>query len=64
MNMDNTETYRCLSDTELVAVTGAEGNIANAAIRVVTQWLQDNTFHMGFSWKLRGDLDCPSSPGE
>jgi hypothetical protein len=58
MNTENTETYRCLADTELEAVNGGEGNVANAAIRTATQWLQDHTYRPGFSWEVYYNLYC------
>jgi hypothetical protein len=39
-----TATNRCLTDAELDAVTGGEGNLANACIRVAIQYIRDQTY--------------------
>jgi len=50
---------RCLTDAELDAVGGGEGNLAYACIRATTQYLQDHTFKAGgFGWDLAREL-CP-----
>jgi hypothetical protein len=48
-----------LNDAELDDVKGAEGNLANAAIRVVTQWFQDHPYQLtGFATDLKREI-CP-----
>ena len=59
MSTYQTSDNRCLTDAELDGVSGGEGNVANACIHAVTQWLDKNTLRpSGFGRDLARELSC------
>jgi len=59
MSTYQTSGNRCLTDAELDAVSGGEGNVANACVRATTDWLKANQSKPGFGWDLARELGCP-----
>jgi hypothetical protein len=57
LNTERRELATEFTDSELDAVSGGEGNLANACIHATTQYLQDHS-KPGFSWQMLSYFNC------